>query len=198
MKRGRLHWYEPHELTAEQRRVYEAITAGPRARGPQVFPLTDDSGRLEGPFNALLLSPGIGSVLQELGGAIRFRSSLSNRAREIAILELAALRRSDFEWYSHALLGRQAGLTEAELSALRTGEASPSFDRIESLVRELVRALARDRDVQQSMMDEAEALLGSSTIMELIALVGYYDLVALSLRVWRTPLPDGEAPVEWR
>jgi hypothetical protein len=31
--------------------------------------------------------------------------------------------------------------------------------------------------------------------MDLIALVGYYDLLALSLRVWRTPLPDGaEAP----
>jgi hypothetical protein len=28
--------------------------------------------------------------------------------------------------------------------------------------------------------------------MELITLTGYYDLLALALRVWRTPLPDDE------
>jgi hypothetical protein len=29
-------------------------------------------------------------------------------------------------------------------------------------------------------------------LAELVVLVGYYDLLALSLRVWRTPLPAGE------
>lgn len=38
----------PHELDEEQRRLYAAITAGDRARGPQFFELTDHEGRLEG------------------------------------------------------------------------------------------------------------------------------------------------------
>ena len=41
--------------------------------------------------------------------------------REIAILEGAALRRADFEWYAHARVGRNAGLTDEELDALLRG-----------------------------------------------------------------------------
>jgi alkylhydroperoxidase family enzyme len=193
MKRGRLPWYDPGALTEEQRRLYDLIVKGPRARGPQAFRLTDDAGRLEGPFNALLVSPDVGTAVQELGSAIRYRSSLSARAREIAILELAVLRRSDFEWYAHERVGRQAGLNEDELEALLGGEDVPSFDREERLVRRLVRALACERDVDDETLDEAQSGLGEQRMMDLVALVGYYDLLALSLRVWRTPLPDGVA-----
>ena len=80
----------PHELDAEQQRLYTAITAGDRARGRQFFPLTDREGRLEGPFNAMLLNPSIGDALQRLGAAIRYGGRLPTRCREIAILAVAA------------------------------------------------------------------------------------------------------------
>lgn len=195
MKRGRLDWYEPHELDGHARQLYDRITGGPRARGPQALPLTDDAGRLEGPFNALLVSPEIGTAVQELGTAIRYRGALSDRAREIAILEVAALHRSEFEWYAHERLGRRAGLTGAEIAALRDGVAAPSFDRVESLVRTVVRALVRERDLDDASYHDASDVLGNALLMELVALVGYYELLALNLRVWRTPLPDGAEPV---
>lgn len=195
MKRGRLDWYEPHELDGDARQLYDRITGGPRARGPQALPLTDDAGRLEGPFNALLVSPEIGTAVQELGTAIRYRGALSDRAREIAILEVAALHRSEFEWYAHERLGRRAGLTGAEIAALRDGVPAPTFDRVESLVRTIVRTLVRERDLDDASYRDASDVLGNPLLMELVALVGYYELLALNLRVWRTPLPDGAEPV---
>ena len=66
---GRLPWPTPDELDEPRRAVYDAIAGGPRAAGPQAFRLTDDDGRLEGPFNAMLVSPGVGLALQELGAA---------------------------------------------------------------------------------------------------------------------------------
>ena len=35
--------------------------------------------------------------------------------------------------------------------------------------------------------------VGRTTLADLITLVGYYDLLALSLRTWRVPLPAGES-----
>ncbi len=188
---GRLPWFAPHELDASARALYDRIAGGPRAQGPQAFAMTDEGGRLHGPFNAMLVSPEVGSAMQELGAAIRYKSGLTARAREIAILELAVLRRSSFEWYAHERVGRQAGLTEEEITALHDGAAAPTLDANETLVRELVRTLVRERDLNDRTFAAAETALGERVLMDVIALVGYYDLLALSLRVWRTPLPAG-------
>ena len=192
MKDQRLHRFVPDELSPEQRRLYDAITQGPRSKGPQLFSMTDPAGGLEGPFNALLLSPDVGEALQALGSAIRYKTALSDRAREIAILELAAIRQADFEWFAHERVGRAAGLTDEELAAIRRGKKAPSLDASETLVRKVVRALLGERDLRRKLFEEARDVLGERALMDVISLVGYYDGVALSLRVWRTPLPEGE------
>jgi 4-carboxymuconolactone decarboxylase len=191
---GRLPWPAPEELDPAARALYDRITGGPRASGPQAFSLTDEGGRLHGPFNAMLVSPEVGAALQELGAAIRYKSGLTARAREIAILELSVLRRSSFEWYAHERVGKQVGLTEAEITALHDGVAAPTLNAGETLVRELVRILACQRDLDDAMFALAQERLGDRVLMDVIALVGYYDLLALSLQVWRTPLPAGAEP----
>jgi 4-carboxymuconolactone decarboxylase len=80
----------PADLDDQQRVLYNAIAGGPRAAGPRLFALTDAAGRLNGPFNAMLFAPEVGTALQELGTAIRYRSSLTARIREMAILAVAA------------------------------------------------------------------------------------------------------------
>ena len=195
MNHGRLPWLDPQSLDADQRALYDRIACGPRAQGPQAFPLTDDAGRLHGPFNAMLVSPDIGTALQELGAAIRYRSALSHREREIAILEVAVIRRCEFEWYAHERVGRAAGLTEDELGALAHGDPAPTFDARETLVRALARECVVGRTLSDARLTEAERALGVRALMDCITLVGYYDGLALTMTVWRTPLPDGVHPM---
>jgi alkylhydroperoxidase family enzyme len=194
-RHGRVPWHDPAELDAERRAVYDEIAGGPRAAGPQAFRLTGPGGRLEGPFNAMLTAPGVGGPLQRLGAAIRYATGLPARWREIAILEVAAARRSDFEWYAHERVGRAAGLSDAELAALAAGLDEPSLAPAERTVRETVRALVTDRDLDDELYAQAAADLGAERLYELVVLVGYYDTLALSLRAFRTPLPEGEPPV---
>ena len=111
----------PSDLDDDQHALYDAISGGRRAEGPQLFRLTDSEGRLEGPFNAFLLQPRLGSALQALGSSVRYETALSDRCREIAILVVAAHWRSDFEWYAHEALARSVGLTDADLAAIRDG-----------------------------------------------------------------------------
>ena len=112
---------EPAALDEDQRVLYDAIAGGRRAQGPQMFRLADSEGRLEGPFNAFLLQPRLGSALQALGSAVRYDTGLDDRCREIAILIVAAHWESEFEWYAHEAVGRSVGLGDAELAAVRDG-----------------------------------------------------------------------------
>jgi 4-carboxymuconolactone decarboxylase len=181
---------EPMSLDDEQRALYDAIAGGRRAQGPQLFRLTDDGGRLEGPFNAFLLQPRLGSALQALGSSVRYDTGLDDRCREIAILVVAAHWRSDFEWYAHEAVGRSAGLGDTELAAVREGRHGALAGR-EAVVADTAAALAARGDLDDAEYLAAVEAVGPAGLFELLTLVGYYATLALQLRVFRVPAPDG-------
>ena len=64
----------PETMTADQKRVADAIQAGPRGAG------------LRGPFNALLRSPELCDLVQRVGAFVRFGTSIPQRLNEMAII----------------------------------------------------------------------------------------------------------------
>jgi 4-carboxymuconolactone decarboxylase len=188
---ARLAGLRPGELDEEQTKVYRAITGGPRAAGPQAFALTDEEGRLRGPFNAMLLSPPVGTAVQALGAAVRYGSVLGDRAREMAILAVAAHRGSTFEREAHEAVGRTCGLTEAEMTALRTGEVPQLADSVERAVLRASGALVRHGTLSDDEYADAVAAVGERGLFELTTLVGYYAMLAIQLRVFAGEDPAG-------
>ena len=179
----------PDSLTHEQRAVYDAVAGGPRAAGPQLFRLVDEQGGLEGPFNAFLLQPQLGLALQELGTAVRYRTSLGDRAREVAILVVAAVRRSDFERHAHEAVGRHAGLDDGELAAVREHRHDDLPEDLRGVAR-LTHRLLTTGDLDDASYAGAVDALGLAQLFELLTLIGYYDTLALQLRVFRVPAPE--------
>ena len=178
----RLAGLRPGDLNEEQAEVYRAIAGGPRASGP--FPLTNRDGSLRGPFNAMLLSPPIGSTLQAVGAAVRYRSLLTDRAREMATLVVAAHWGSDFEREAHEAVGRRCGVTDAELETLRRGALPDLTDPSERAAVRCTAALARHSRLTDDEYGDAVAALGERGVFELTTLVGYYATLALQLRVF--------------
>jgi 4-carboxymuconolactone decarboxylase len=176
------------EMTSEQLELYREILGGPRGQGPRAVPLSTGAGGLAGPFNAMLYAPAVGHALQALGVAIRFHSGLPPRIRETAILVVAQAWDSAYERDSHEPIGREAGLADPEIEALRAG-ADPGFtDKAEQVAYTVVRALTRpDADLGDEQYDTAVAVLGERALVELSALVGYYATLALQLRIFRVP-----------
>jgi 4-carboxymuconolactone decarboxylase len=192
---------EPSALDEDQRSLYDAIAGGRRAQGPQLFRLADAEGRLEGPFNAFLLQPRLGSALQALGSSVRYETGLDDRCREIAILVVAAHWRSDFEWHAHEAVGRSVGLGDVELAAVRDGRYAElaavqdgrpaALAEREALVARTVAALVTRGDLDDAEYREAVGQVGAAGVFELLTLVGYYAMLALQLRVFRVPSPEG-------
>jgi 4-carboxymuconolactone decarboxylase len=179
------------EMTPEQLDLYRQILSGPRGQGPRAVALSSGAGGLAGPFTAMLYAPSVGHALQELGAAIRFRAQLSPRIREMAILVVAQAWDSGYERASHEPIGREAGLTEPEIEALRVG-ADPDFtDKQEQVAYSVVQALtgpdSRTADLDDQDYDTAVTVLGEQALVELSTLVGYYATLALQMRIFRVP-----------
>ncbi len=180
---ARLPKLPPGALDGDQKRLYEAITAGPRGGGP--FELVDSAGALEGPFNAMLLQPAVGSALQALGAAVRYHGGMPDRTRELAILVVASHWGSGFEQHAHEAAGRLAGLRDEDLAAIRAGGEPDLADPAERAAVRAVWALVRSGDLDDGQYSDALAHLGPAAVFELTTLVGYYATLALQLRVFR-------------
>jgi alkylhydroperoxidase/carboxymuconolactone decarboxylase family protein YurZ len=183
----------PDELDIEQAQLYAEIADGPRRSQAAVVPLTDDEGRLLGPFALMLLTPRIGSAVQALGAALRFDPSLSPRARELAVLTVAAHRRSEFEWLAHERAALAAGLTGGQLQALLDGEVPAGLEAVEEVVVRTVRRLLLDGGLDDEGFAEARSVLGTGSVAALVWLVGYYGMLATALATFRPPL-SGAGP----
>ena len=188
---SRLARLAPTMLGADQRAVYDAIAGGPRASGKQLFELTDRDGALNGPFGVMVHAPAVGLQLQELGAAIRYRTSMTDRGREIAILLVAVATGSAFEWYAHERVGRAVGITDAELDAMREGRFAPE-DPAELAISRLSVALLAGERLDDSTYAEIVGALGETQVIEVTTLVGYYRTLAQLMDVFDVGVPGQE------
>jgi 4-carboxymuconolactone decarboxylase len=194
---SRLPALPPEQLDDRQRELYERVSGGPRAAGPQRFRLTEDDGSLTGPFNVFLHAPAVGEALGAVGEAIRYGTSLPPRLRELAILCVAGHRDSAFERYAHERVGRAVGLTDAELRAFRELDDVRLEDPQEAAAYAFCRQALVDRGVDDDVYATAVDHLGQVSVVELAALLAYYEGVALLLSVFEVGVPaDPDPPVE--
>jgi len=173
------------EMSARQRELYDRFTTGPRARPDNPFRLYDDEGFLTGPPSAWVLSPEIGHALEGFGGQMRWGIHASGQTREAVILAVAYDAESPFELFAHEPAGRAEGFSEADLAALREGRAPDGASEETRAAHALALELIRTRGVTDESWARAVEALGPPLVFEIVTLVGYYQLVALTLSAFR-------------
>ena len=155
--------------------------------------LSGARGSLGGPYNVLLRSPEMGNLAQKFGEYTRFRSTVPKRLNEMAILMTARWWLSQYEWTAHRNAAAQAGLSNEVIEALRAGQRSAAMKADEATVYDFCTELRERRRVSDRTFASAVALLGEQGVVDLVAVMAYYDLVSMTLNVDRYPLPAGTA-----
>src|SRR5256885_15149739 len=96
----------------------------------------------------LVNSPDMARAFSGIGGYIRFKSKLDPRLRELAILQMGWLEKSEYEFTHHVKIGKEIGVTEEDIDGMMAGtDGKPSKLRplakaILKGAREMVRQLA--------------------------------------------------------
>ncbi|MGP0090599.1 MAG: carboxymuconolactone decarboxylase family protein [Xanthobacteraceae bacterium] len=170
------------QMTPEQKRVADAIVSGPRKT-------------LSGPFNAWLRSPELADRLQRVGEFLRFNTSLDHRLNEFAILITGQFWSCQYEWYAHYPLAIKAGLKPEVAAELAQGKRPSGMQEDEAIVYDFSTQLHRNKNVDDATYQAAIARLGEQGVMDLIAVNGYYDVVAMTLNVAQVMPPAGATPL---
>jgi 4-carboxymuconolactone decarboxylase len=171
--------YTPPDVAAlspAQRAVYEATRDGRR-------------GTVPANVLAWLASPELAGRAAHLGEFIRYGTALSPAQSELAILIVARHWSCHYEWAIHAVEAARAGVAADIVTAIADRQR-PALADLDQVIYDLVDQLV-DGGVAEATFVDAEHRLGRAALVELVGLVGYYTMVAMTLNAFEVPVPDG-------
>jgi 4-carboxymuconolactone decarboxylase len=167
-------------MTPAQRGLMQSISSGPRGRF-----------KMSGPFFCYLHAPAFGELAQKLGAHCRFGTGIAPRLSEFAILATARHWKSQYEWAAHVGIAEQKGVKTETIRDLRAGRYPKKAPEDERSIYDFIAEVYRHKRVGDRTYKAVQALLGDTGMVELVGLLGYYALVAMTLDVFRMPIPDG-------
>ena len=168
-------------MTPAQQAAAQAVIDGPR-------------GALYGPFVPLLRSPELMDHVQRLGEYLRYRSALGTRLSELAILITARHWDQQVEWAIHAPVAAQAGISEEMIEDVAHARRPSSMSDEEAAVYDFSRELNRNKGVSDPAYAKALALFGERGVVDLLAINGYYTLLAMVMNAAQTAAPGSPLP----
>lgn len=118
------------------------------------------------------------------------KSTLSPREREIAILRAGWLAGSVYEWGQHKVIGKDAGLSDEEIEAIKTGAEDPVWNEHESYILKAADELHTDVHISDETWAGLTRTYGTQQMLDLIFTCGQYRMLAGALNSCGVQLDD--------
>ncbi|WP_179400993.1 carboxymuconolactone decarboxylase family protein [Burkholderia guangdongensis] len=167
----RLPSFDMSRATDEQKAVLDEILSGPR-------------GNLNGPFLGWIHSPELAQHAQRLGAFCRYRTGLPLRLSELAILVTASRWHAQAEWHIHHPIALEAGVQPEDADAIRAGRRPAFADPDDALIHDFATELYDAKRVSDATYAKTVERFGHEVTINLVGLLGYYALVAMTLNVF--------------
>ena len=144
-----------------------------------------------GPFVPLLRSPDFMLCASRMGQYLRYGSALPLRISEFTILIVARAWSQPVEWAIHHPIALQAGVAPETAQALAEGRRPDAMSADEALAWAFSTELLHDRAVSAATYAATVARFGEQGVINLTGINGSYTLLAMTMNVTRTALPEG-------
>ncbi len=150
------HWTRQRLVGAEPR--IAPLPAAPGAPGANVF-------------RTFARNPPADALRNTVGRHIRDETSLTPRHRELLIMRVGVVCRSEYEWAAHSRIGRQVGMNDTDVARIIAGPTSPG-DALETQLLRAVDELNRDNAVADDTWTALEAALALPQLLDTLVTVG--------------------------
>ena len=171
------------ELNPAQKAWAEMIAAPPR-----------NAKFVNPPYRAYIRNPDLAPRLSAMSDYLRWNTSLPPRLSEFAILITARQWTSQYEWFAHYPLALKGGLDPRIAADISAGKRPDNMKDDEAALYDLAMALYRDKKVTDPVYKAALEKFGERGIMDIIGIIGYYDLVSMTLITMQAGAPNDSVP----
>ncbi|MDO8768557.1 MAG: carboxymuconolactone decarboxylase family protein [Burkholderiaceae bacterium] len=163
------------ELDEAQKAVYDSILA--------------TRGNIDGPFLAWMHSPELASHAEKLGAFCRYQTSLELIESELLILCVAHHHNCLGEQQIHEPIACSAGLGMDIIDQIRKGSMPNLINVRQSVLFQIANQLLASHRLTEETYKEGMQIFGERTLVEIVAVIGYYTFVAITLNAFEMSVP---------
>lgn len=135
-------------------------------------------GKLLNLYKMLLHSPPVAEGWLAFLTAVRQKTDMPGRCRELAILRIAALNGASYEFDAHVPFALREGLGRDSIEALRAGLVPEELGDADRAVIAYTDAMTRDIRVPDTVFARLRAHFAERHVVELTVTVGAYNCVS--------------------
>ncbi|GKQ52218.1 carboxymuconolactone decarboxylase family protein [Bradyrhizobium sp. Ce-3] len=164
----------------------------PYLEADQVAPEYRDMLKRNTNLHKLLVnSPDMARAFNGIGGYIRFKSKLDPRLRELAILQVGWLEKSEYEFTHHVKIGREFGVTDEDIKGLiaETDDRPSNLEPLTKAILRGAREMVRELAMREETFAEIKRELSDEHMTDLVLTIAFYCAV---VRVLATMQIDNE------
>ncbi|MFQ5698151.1 MAG: carboxymuconolactone decarboxylase family protein [Myxococcota bacterium] len=144
-----------------------------------------------GIFSTLAHHPKLLKRWLVFGNHVLGKSSLPARERELIILRVGWLCRSEYEWGQHVGIARREGLSDEEIARVADGPDAPGWSQDDRWLLRATDELHRDAFVSDATWQALAARWKTEQLIDLVFAVGQYHLVSMALNTLGVQLDPG-------
>ena len=146
-------------------------------------------------FQVLLNHPQLARALNDLLATMLWHGVLDSRLRELVIMRIGWLTACDYEWTRHWRVASGLGVSADDLLGVRDWPAYDGFGPAERAVLAATDDVVGDGAVSAESWAACERELNgdTTTLIELVTVIGAWRMVASILHSLKVPLEEGES-----
>jgi 4-carboxymuconolactone decarboxylase len=172
----------------------DELSPAQKAWADMIAPPPRNAKFVNPPYRAYIRNPELAPRLSALSDYLRWNTSLPPRLSELAILITARQWTAQYEWFAHYPLALKGGLDPKVLSDIAAGKRPEGMRDDEAALYDLAMALYRDKKVSDPVYKAALDTFGERGVMDVIGILGYYDLVSMTLITMQAGPPNDSVP----
>jgi alkylhydroperoxidase family enzyme len=127
---------------------------------------------------------GLLAAFARFGNHLLFKTELDPVLREIAILRVGVLSGAGYEVFQHERIGREVGMSDALIAAVRAGPDDPAFDDGQRLVMRFTDDVVANVRAGDGTFAPLLELLTIRELQELVMTIGFYMAVSRFLETF--------------
>ena len=149
-------------------------------------------------FRMLANAPANLKPFVDYGMSLLFATELDARKREIAILRVAHVTRSKYEWTQHATLARRVGVKDAEIAENAVDGPVRGLDEEGRLLCRVAEEISRDVRLSDDALRAILDRYGRRQAVELILCCSHFNMVSRILESTRVELEPENRLEKWQ
>ncbi len=140
--------------------------------------IEENGARVMNLYKAVAATPSVLPTFIKLGSCLLNQAELSPKLRELAILRVAKLTGSEYEWTQHVYIALDVGIDQQKIDDIYRWKESPSFSEEERVILQYADEVAVNIKVSDKTFEALRRYLSERQIVELTLSIGYWAMVA--------------------